>query len=64
MVLATTATDMQCELPVSDLLERNVWADFGLRAEDLQGFITYIRVRDLAFADKLDTWFCTAPAGT
>lgn len=56
-LIGTTAVNMQREVPGTGLMERIVWADFGLNPDDLQKFNSYIRLRGQAFADEVDTWF-------
>jgi hypothetical protein len=56
-LIGTTAVNMQREVPGTGLMERIVWADFGLSPDDLQRFNSYIRLRGQAFADEVDTWF-------
>lgn len=40
-------------------LERAVFADFGLRRDDLSAFDKYIRERSQIFADDVDNWLST-----
>jgi hypothetical protein len=37
-------------------IERTVYADYGLRPEDLAAFDKYVRERGQLFADDIDNW--------
>jgi hypothetical protein len=55
-LIGTTAVNLQREVPGTGLMERTVWADFGLNAGDMQKFNAFIRNRGQSFADEVDTW--------
>jgi hypothetical protein len=55
-VIGTLAVNLKRTVPGTGLLERKVFADFGLREEDLAKFNAFIRVRGQVFADEVDNW--------
>ena len=55
-VIGSLAVNLKRTVPGTGLLERKVFADFGLREEDLAKFNAFIRVRGQVFADEVDNW--------
>jgi len=55
-VIGTTALNLKRDAPGTGLMERQVYADFGLSEEDLKKFNLFVRKRGQVFADEVDTW--------
>jgi hypothetical protein len=56
-VIGTFAVNLQRTVRGTGLLQRNVFADYGLSAEDLTKFNGFIRKAGEKFIDEVDTWF-------
>jgi Family of unknown function (DUF6502) len=56
-VIGTFAVNLQRTVRGTGLLQRNVFADYGLSSEDLAGFNVFIRKAGEKFIDEVDTWF-------
>ena len=55
-VIGTTSVNLKRDAPDTGLMERTIFADFGLTEEGLKKFNLFIRKRGQAFADEVDTW--------
>ena len=55
-LIGTLAVNLKRTVPGTGLMERKVFADFGLRAEDLEKFNAFVRARGRVFADEVDNW--------
>jgi hypothetical protein len=56
-VIGTFAVNLQRTVRGTGLLQRNVFADYGLSVEDLANFNGFIRKSGEKFIDEVDTWF-------
>jgi hypothetical protein len=56
-VIGTFAVNLQRTVRGTGLLQRNVFADYGLSAADLASFNVFIRKAGEKFIDEVDTWF-------
>jgi hypothetical protein len=56
-VIGTMAVNLKRTVRGSGLLQRVVFADFGLSEEDLRKFNVFIRKTGQKFIDEVDTWF-------
>jgi len=56
-VIGTMAVNLKRTVRGTGLLQRTVFADYGLSEEDLQKFNGFIRKTGEKFIDEVDTWF-------
>ena len=56
-VVGTMAVNLKRTVRGTGLLQRTVFADYGLTAEDLAKFNGFIRKTGEKFIDEVDTWF-------
>jgi hypothetical protein len=58
-VIGTMAVNLKRTVPGTGLLQRTVFADYGLSEEDLIKFNVFIRRTGGRFTEEVDTWFAT-----
>jgi hypothetical protein len=56
-LIGTMAVNLKRTVIGTGLLERSVFADFGIRAADFEKLNAYVRLRGQVFLDDIDQWF-------
>jgi len=56
-LIGTMAVNLKRAVPGTGLLERKVFADFGISGPDFEKLNAYVRLRGQGFLDDMDQWF-------
>ncbi len=56
-LIGTMAVNLKRTVPGTGLLERKVFADFGINSADFEKLNAYVRLRGQSFLDDMDQWF-------